>query len=829
MTDDPKTKDLLNNLSFGTKSASESASESGKPIKVSVDNWAASGFRDLSKLLSSDNKNPVGTASKLAGQAIGAPFGKSQEVGAIAEVVGGSLANWGDELTGVRKAITEIDSASLSLGKTLGDKDYFLSIATGIEDASKATNLGVGEIVQKMGELYKTSTFMAAGFKDTDTAAERSRKEFEGLSQSVNVARAVGLSFNEMSTAQNAMFKNQAMSTSQSAEAIALLKDATTGTTLSMPNATKMIGGLAETYKYLTFNAGTATKALAGVMKSQKEMELAGTSHIFKNDAQAAETYSEALSGIKDAQQSFGQALSTAAMTGGGIDEAFDMMTGKMSQEEIMNKTMESVAHGWGRSKLMTREEAEAGGKGAKTQYIKQAEQLQQKLHLASPQQAMGLMDMSKDITKVNKEAFTNQNLITGKDAIGRTIAPQATATEGSSALGKSLATQEKHWPALLKTTEQLAPLQTNTNLIMGALGRDVTGKLIPTTMRIADALLKAGVSPELAKKIEAAYSSKGYQAAKDKGGEVAAGLIKSVGKAAGITDEEMAKHKDFIEHTAAKVGMIEDPTKLNEKYSPAIPSAAPAAPTTTAANLAPAAPAATPPSAATTTKSPTTTAANLAPAAPAATPPSAATTTKSPTTAAANLAPAAPTSAASAKAPSDDSASKATKDKSESYNIDPTKNAVLDVGGSSIARSRSHRDKSLGPLIATSSSAAQSTTPTASMGNLGAMLDQKKSAASVAKPASVTVDSTMKKDAATQAATLSASKPTAPAATTAAGSAPNNAQPQAAASQTQYVGKAEINIVVDGKKLAFAIADHLAFQPLSASEAQQKGKILGR
>ena len=772
----PPTKDILNDFSFfGQKSASESASESGKPIKVSVDNWAASGFRDLSKLLSSDNKNPVGTASKLAGQAIGAPFGKSQEVGAIAEVVGGSLANWGDELTGVRKAITEIDSASLSLGKTLGDKDYFLSIATGIEDASKATNLGVGEIVQKMGELYKTSTFMAAGFKDTDTAAERSRKEFEGLSQSVNVARAVGLSFNEMSTAQNAMFKNQAMSTSQSAEAMTLLKSATEGTSLSMPKATLLIGGLVDKYQYLSFNVGTATKALESVMKSQKEMELAGTNHVFKNQIQAAETYSEALTGVKGIQEDFGQALSTASMTGGGIDEAFDMMTGKISQEEIMNKVMKEVARGTtGRDKLMTREEAEAGGKGGKTLYVQQAETLAKKLHIGT-QQAMGMMDMSTAIVKGNKEAISGKDLITGKDATGKAIAAQATPTEGAVALNKTLAVQEKHWPALLKTTEQLAPLQTNTNLIMGALGRDVTGKLIPTTMRIADALLKAGVSPELAKKIEAAYSSKGYQAAKDKGGEVAAGLIKSVGKAAGITDEEMAKHKDFIEHTAAKVGMIEDPTKLNEKYSPAIPSAAPSPATS--------APAAT------------------------ATPPSPA-ATKPPTTAAASLAPAAPLPEATST-----DQSKITL----GSNLDPTKNEVLDAGGGSIARSRSHRGNlNLGPLT---------TGATASMGNLGAMLDQKKSAASVAKPASVAVDSTMKKDTATQAATLAANKPApAPAATTSA--APNNIQSQVAASQTQYVGKADINIILDGQKVASAISKHLAFHPLAANEAQQKGKF---
>jgi len=805
----PPTKDILNDFSFfGQKSASESASESGKPIKVSVDNWAASGFRDLSKLLSSDNKNPVGTASKLAGQAIGAPFGKSQEVGAIAEVVGGSLANWGDELTGVRKAITEIDSASLSLGKTLGDKDYFLSIATGIEDASKATNLGVGEIVQKMGELYKTSTFMAAGFKDTDTAAERSRKEFEGLSQSVNVARAVGLSFNEMSTAQNAMFKNQAMSTSQSAEAMTLLKSATEGTSLSMPKATLLIGGLVDKYQYLSFNVGTATKALESVMKSQKEMELAGTNHVFKNQIQAAETYSEALTGVKGIQEDFGQALSTASMTGGGIDEAFDMMTGKISQEEIMNKVMKEVARGTtGRDKLMTREEAEAGGKGGKTLYVQQAETLAKKLHIGT-QQAMGMMDMSTAIVKGNKEAISGKDLITGKDATGKAIAAQATPTEGAVALNKTLAVQEKHWPALLKTTEQLAPLQTNTNLIMGALGRDVTGKLIPTTMRIADALLKAGVSPELAKKIEAAYSSKGYQAAKDKGGEVAAGLIKSVGKAAGITDEEMAKHKDFIEHTAAKVGMIEDPTKLNEKYSPAIPSAAPSP-----ATSAPAA-TATPPSPA-ATKPPTTAAASLAPAAPAtssapaatATPPSPA-ATKPPTTAAASLAPAAPLPEATST-----DQSKITL----GSNLDPTKNEVLDAGGGSIARSRSHRGNlNLGPLT---------TGATASMGNLGAMLDQKKSAASVAKPASVAVDSTMKKDTATQAATLAANKPApAPAATTSA--APNNIQSQVAASQTQYVGKADINIILDGQKVASAISKHLAFHPLAANEAQQKGKF---
>ena len=272
MADDKITPEVNSSI-FNWKGTPASEGASKEPIKVSVDNWGASGLKDFAKLLSPDNKNPLGTVGKAAGTAVGKITGlDSEKTGAVGEALLGGAAAYGDAITGVRKAITEIDSASQTLGKTLGDKDYFASVSTGIEQASKATNLGVGEIVQKMGELYKTSTFMAAGLKDTDTAAERSRKEFEGLAQSVNVARAVGLNFNDMASAQNTMFQNQAMSTEQSAEAMTLLKDATAGTSLSMPRATKMVEGLSGTYKYLSFNVGTATKALESVMKSQKEM-----------------------------------------------------------------------------------------------------------------------------------------------------------------------------------------------------------------------------------------------------------------------------------------------------------------------------------------------------------------------------------------------------------------------------------------------------------------------------------------------------------------------------------------------------------------------------
>ena len=797
MADDKITPEVNSSI-FNWKGTPASEGAPKEPIKVSVDNWGASGLKDFAKLLSPDNKNPLGTVGKAAGTAVGKITGlDSEKTGAVGEALLGGAAAYGDAITGVRKAITEIDSASQTLGKTLGDKDYFASVSTGIEQASKATNLGVGEIVQKMGELYKTSTFMAAGLKDTDTAAERSRKEFEGLAQSVNVARAVGLNFNDMASAQNTMFQNQAMSTEQSAEAMILLKDATAGTSLSMPRATKMVEGLSGTYKYLSFNVGTATKALESVMKSQKEMELAGISHVFKNDIQAAETYGEALTGVKGIQEDFGQALSTAAMTGGGVSEAFDMMTGKISQEEIMNKAMKEVARGTtGRDQLMTREEAEAGGEGGKTLYIQEAQKLASKLHIGTTQ-AMGMMDMSKDIIRGNKEAIAaGKNLLTGKDATGKAIAAQATPTEGAAALNKTLSAQKDQWPQLLTTQEQMASLSTTGNLIMGTMGRDVSGKLIPTTMSIANSLMKMGLGEKAAKELESKFSVRGYEEAKSKSKEAASEFLKPLATALNIPTEQIKEYADN------QLGMKTNQAELDKKY----PSAAP----TKAGSTQPATPAT--PTTLAVPAEPTTSAAPTAKPSTTATPPTATpavAAAKVPTTAAVGLAPATTSKAASEATPTDQS--KVTL----GSNLDPTKNEVLDGSGtSSVARRRNALH--LGAIT---------TGATASMGNLGAMLDQKKSAATLAtKPANITVDNTMKKDAATQATTLSASKP-APAPATATAPTLNNAQTQSSPSQTQYVGKAEINIIVEGKKIASAIVDHLPFQRIAANEAQQKGK----
>lgn len=303
------------------------------------------------------------------------------------------LMNTSDQVASSQKALGEAVAASGgSFGDAVGNVD---AITEQMQKFQSAT----GQTTETLNQMINDSI---AGFPQLyKSVSEGALSSSEAMSRMTTTAvdmfmlsKRSGVDFNTVMSQVTEGLKNQGISGEQAAAGLEVLRRRLEGSTLSMRTGIRVTKELQDQFQFLNLGIDETGKQIEFAVKKYEELEKAGK-YTFASSEQAMQTYSKALGAVAKTQQDFGASLATAAMAGGGFEEAFDFMFDEdMTAEQRQEMMLEGTREMFG-GDILTKEQAVSQGR--KEEFMVQNMFMQQRFGLGSPQEAAKFAGMVEE------------------------------------------------------------------------------------------------------------------------------------------------------------------------------------------------------------------------------------------------------------------------------------------------------------------------------------------------------------------------------------------------------------------------------------------------
>ena len=351
-----------------------------------------------------------------------------------------------DSMAEMYKGFAQVSLASTDLESVLGDaggasEKMFATYREGVSTVAQTTGRSIQTIQREYQELYKTSQFVADGFDLQSDAATRTQKTFEAYQKGVQLARATGLEFSDVSSVMSDLFRTQGIRSDEAQQSIAMLKKGIEGTTLSMPSAVTILKDMASTFRDVSVS-GRDMAAAIGFAAKQQTVLAAESKYTYRTSEEAASGMARALGGVVKAQKDWGESIFYTSLAGGGMEQAFDFMfaqpgeAGYKSPMEQSKMMMQGIGSMFG-GDILTREEARDQGRTG--EFMAQTQMIQQAYGLQSPQEAARFAGLMEKAAEGDTTAFDEMNRI---------------QQESQTALSDILKSDEKHFNKLYTSSE---------------------------------------------------------------------------------------------------------------------------------------------------------------------------------------------------------------------------------------------------------------------------------------------------------------------------------------------------------------------------------------